>query len=261
MVSVIMSCYNSEKYLDESIESILAQTYTNFEFLIVDDNSNDSTYAKLQYFSSLDTRVKVWRNSENKGLTTNLNFLIGKAEGEIIVRMDGDDISALERIQKQVKFFNHNPDIDVLGTNCIIIDENSAKKGLKRVPELHKKIKKLMPFLNTINHPSVAIRSSVFEKVTYNENYRTSQDWDLWLTLLNNNYRFHNLQDPLLFYRMNDSYLNRKSREYRINELKIKMSHFEHWPVCISFLSILPTIILAFAPNFIFNFLKRIDPR
>ncbi|HXK49687.1 MAG TPA: glycosyltransferase family 2 protein, partial [Clostridiales bacterium] len=113
-ISVIMSVYNSEQYLQESIDSILDQTFNDFEFIITDDCSTDGSFEIIKSYAMLDKRIKYFRNSENIGLTKSLNLMLDIAKGKYIARMDSDDISMPDRFSKQFDFMENNPEIGVL---------------------------------------------------------------------------------------------------------------------------------------------------
>lgn len=262
-ISIIMSVFNAEKYLAESITSILKQSYTNFELLIIDDKSGDNTLEILTSFEKKDGRIKIIVNDTNKGLTKNLNHLLQIADGDYIARMDADDISINHRFEKQIEFFKFHPDIDILGSYSYNINEEGKVIGERKVPITNEEILKILPVLNPMTHPTVMFRRVAIEKLHgYDEKYRTSQDYSLWFKAAGLGMRFYNIPEFLLKYRMNDKYLSRKSFRYRINEFKIKMNSYPYiqhpwYKYYMAFLS----LILAFIPSAIFKFLKRFDPR
>ena len=118
MVSVLMAVYNAEKYLTEAVESILVQTFADFEFLIIDDGSVDGSAAILEDYAESDERVKVIHNSENLGLTKSLNIGLKLTQGKFIARIDADDVAVPERFEKQITFMDDHPDIGVCGSCC-----------------------------------------------------------------------------------------------------------------------------------------------
>ena len=121
-ISVIMSVYNAEQFLREAIDSILNQTYDNFEFIIIDDASTDSSNAILRSYN--DHRIRVHLNKENSGLTKSLNIGLALAKGTYIARQDADDVSYPERFQRQLDFFQANPGLDIAGTQATYIYED-----------------------------------------------------------------------------------------------------------------------------------------
>ena len=182
LISVIMSVYNGEKYIKESIDSILKQTYKHFEFIIVDDYSEDSTNYILT--SLFDPRVKLIKNSRRLGQAMSLNKAINKSKGKYIARQDHDDISVTDRLMNQVRFMEKNPKIGLLGSNGTLINEQSDIIKEYDVPSNCLKIKWSLLFRNQFLHSSVMIRSSILQKfkLLYVD-YKFSQDFDLWLKI------------------------------------------------------------------------------
>jgi len=216
-ISVIMSVYNASDYLKDAIESILNQTFSDFEFLIIDDHSTDSSVDIIKKFVNQDTRVRLFINHSNLGLTKNLNTLIKIAKGNYIARMDADDISLPYRFEKQILFLEKNKEIMVLGT---YIQDFMSNKVIK-YPLTDNYIRKVVAKSSPLGHPSVIIRKSVFESgLLYQEKYRTNQDLALWFDILSKGYKIANLPEPLLKYRRTkDTYRKRKKKAF--NEFKI----------------------------------------
>ena len=182
LISVIMSVYNGEKYIKESIDSILQQTYKHFEFIIVDDNSKDSTNHILT--SLHDSRVKLIKNSQRLGQAMSLNKAIIKSKGKYLARQDHDDISVVDRLMNQVRFMEKYSKIGLLGSNGTLINEESDIIKGYDVPSNCLKIKWLLLFRNQFLHSSVMIRSSILQKSKlFYLDYKYSQDFDLWLKI------------------------------------------------------------------------------
>lgn len=198
-VSVVMPVYNTdETYLREAVESILNQTFTDFEFLIIDDGSTNN--AKDVIFSYPDKRIKYVKNERNMGLIKTLNKGFGLASGEYIARMDSDDISLPVRFEKQVKFLDENPNVGVLGTwfqyfpSNRIVETFTYSKDIKEC---------LLVNSNNIGHPTVMIRNSVIKEINakYDENALYVEDYALWLALIDK-VDFANIPEILLKYRV-----------------------------------------------------------
>ncbi len=136
-VSVVMAVHNGEKYLRQAVESILAQTFMDFEFIIVNDGSNDSTDSILGEFASRDKRIIIVQNGKNIGLTRSLNRGLELAHGQLIARMDVDDISFPQRLEAQVDFMESHPEIGILGTAACVIDADGKKGQEIRFPGEH----------------------------------------------------------------------------------------------------------------------------
>lgn len=178
-----MSIYNGEKYLSEAVESILGQTLRDFDFIIVDDGSTDNTLNILHDYEKEEKRIKIIENSQNIGLTRSLNNALKAASGKYIARMDADDISSKERLEKQADFLDRNPGVAVAGSDAVVIDdqENILKKVV--MPhDLEQKIKKR----NYMLHGSLMFRKNVLKKLGgYDEEMRYAQDYELLLRISN----------------------------------------------------------------------------
>jgi len=219
-VSVLMSVYNGEQYLEESVESILNQTFTDFEFIIIDDGSFDSSPNLLARYRQCDPRVLIHRFDGNRGLSAALNFGINLARGEYIVRMDADDISLQNRLQEQVAFMDANPGVGVCGTWVELI--GNIERQIWRYPTRHADIHACMLFANTLVHPSVIMRAVSIEKYAlyYDENIRYAQDYELWGRALAC-VQFANLDQILLQHRIHTEGAGVKHREaqYKTHEM------------------------------------------
>lgn len=213
-VSVIMPVYNSERYISDSVGSILKQSYSDFEFLIVDDASWDGTERKLRECS--DTRVKVIRNDKNLGVTASLNRGIQNARGRYIARMDADDIAAKDRIGKQVDYLENSPSVDVVFGHTVLIDKDSEIICESWRPDSVEEILLRLSEHNFIPHPTVMFRKSVIEEAgSYDEAFRTGQDLELWIRLRDRGYCFGYIRDALLYFRLNpDSVREDRCRNY-----------------------------------------------
>ena len=212
LVSVIIPCFNSEKYVDEAIESILQQSYKNIEIIITDDASTDMTYAKLEKFAQIDDRVNLIHHDSNKGLVYTLNEMIDIASGDYIARMDSDDVSDENRINKQVCFMQNNPDIDVCGSNALIIDKNGKILGKRILPTSNGDIRELISIINDMVHPSIMGKAGIFKENKYDPNYIHAEDYELWCRLLfEGKYLFANIADYLIKYRISEGQVSQKN--------------------------------------------------
>ena len=178
-ISVMMSVYNGEKYLGQAIDSILNQTFADFEFIIVNDGSTDSSFKIIQSYH--DRRIRVIDNTENIGLTKSLNNAIGEACGEYIARQDADDISLPNRFQEQLRYFEQHPGTALLGTSASFIDSEGKIVG-KRIALANPS--KSLVIANQFNHGSTMFKTRIFRKLGgYNELFRYCQDYELWLRM------------------------------------------------------------------------------
>jgi len=203
-ISILMSVYNSEDYLSESIDSMLEQSFTDFEFIIVDDGSTDNSANIIQRYVNADSRIVPVMLGENRGLAGALNHGLAFAKGEYIARMDSDDISMPERLEKQINYLKDNPDIGVLGSRMQVINVDKNPLFTYDVPLAHSLIVWNLFFGRTFAHPSVMIRRDLLESVNgYNTNLTVAQDVDLWARLIGLA-TFRNLPDKLMLYRTHD---------------------------------------------------------
>lgn len=206
LVSVIMPVHNGSRYLNESIESILTQTYSNIEFIIINDGSSDKTKDIL--ISYTDTRIILIHNETNIGLNKSLNIGIMRSNGKYIVRMDSDDISFPERILEQVNFMENNPNCILCGTNCQIIDSENQiiKISDNYLNKYSNEIKASLFFTCPIVHPSVCVRSSILfdNNIFYNEDIKQAEDYVLYTKIFPFG-DFINLDIILLKYRIHNN--------------------------------------------------------
>ena len=224
-ISVIMGIYNSpnKEILIEAIESILNQTFSDFEFIICDDGSTDDTYSFLKDYIKKDKRCKLISNERNSGLAYSLNHCLSIAQGEYIARMDSDDISLETRFENEVNYLDDHSDVAVVGTQAYYIDNNG-----KRYKEFKRKINvTLKDAIKTSNviHPSAMMRKSVLLKVngyTVNTLTTRAEDYDLWCKILSKGYKINNLNDFLFEYREDYAAYKKRTYKHRIEEYKIK---------------------------------------
>ena len=198
-VTVLMSVYNGEKYLEEAVNSILNQTFEDFEFLIINDGSTDRTLSKLKNYS--DSRIKILNNEKNLGLTRSLNIGLKRSKGKYIARMDADDVSMPERLKEEIEFLDSHEDYAAVGTFVYVLDENSEIIRRSKNPIEDAEIRENLVYGNCINHGSVMLRKSCLLDVGYyNETMVRSQDYELWIRL-SKKYRLSNLPEYLYKWR------------------------------------------------------------
>ncbi|MBI2552394.1 glycosyltransferase [Candidatus Uhrbacteria bacterium] len=199
-VSVLLPVYNGEKFIAEAVQSMLEQTYRDFELIVIDDGSTDRTAAILDQFH--DTRILRLRNPENLGLVRSLNLAAQKAQGKYLARMDADDVSHPARLEKQVKFFELNPEVGVVGTAVRQTDARGRALSTLVYPETHELIFWRFFFGLALQHPTVMLRADLFNAVHgYNEEFPCAQDTELWSRLLERT-KFANLPEVLHYRRM-----------------------------------------------------------
>lgn len=215
LVSVVMSVYNAGDYLDEAIESILNQTYTNFEFIIVDDGSTDNSFTAVESYK--DPRLKIFRQ-KNQGLQSALNFGISQSSGKYVARMDQDDISAPDRIEKQMRLLEKNGRIAIAGTNFLLVNELgiffSQSHHLDRPEDLKLEVFTRNPF----GHGTVMVRRTILDEVgLYNEK-ELVEDYELWWRILKN-FDATNLTEELYSWRVVPTSMSHSESERRQNPI------------------------------------------
>lgn len=199
-ISVIMSVYDGEKYLDESIQSILNQTFKDFEFIIINDCSTDNSLYIIKQYAKNDKRIVLIQNEENIGLTKSLNKGLKIAKGKYIARMDADDVALSERFNKQYNYLEKNKNVFLLGTSAMMIDEDGNRSIKITALTQEKKIYSRLRKKNTIIHSSIMFRND-FE-LFYRENFKYAQDYDLYLRVLSEGKIIKNILEVLLYYRV-----------------------------------------------------------
>jgi glycosyltransferase involved in cell wall biosynthesis len=200
-VTVLMSVHDDLRYLPQAVDSILRQSFEDFEFLIFDDASTDGS---ADYLAALtDPRVRIVRNEINLGLTRSLNRGLDLARGQYVARMDADDVAMPQRLDRQVEFLDAHPDVGIVGSSRVLIDEAGGFVANAPAAESDVQIRWKCLLGNPFAHPAVMIRRDVLERhaLRYDESYRTAQDYELWTRLLAVT-KGHNLAEPLLRYRL-----------------------------------------------------------
>ena len=211
-VSIIMSTYNDSKYIRQAIESILNQTYRDFEFIIIDDSSTDETGKIIKSYK--DDRIKLFVNSVNQGLTKNLNKALRVASGEYIARMDGDDISFPDRLEKQVDYLEKHRDVYLIGT---AIRNIGASDLYWKLPDDSEDLRVRMLLHPVFAHPSFMFRKEIIDEgILYDESYRTAQDYD-FASRVARKHKIGRLQQVLLNYRVHAKQISNTSSKNQVD--------------------------------------------
>lgn len=213
-VSIIMPVYNGGKYLKDAISSILGQTYKNFELIIINDGSTDSSQNIIEAFYQTDQRIKIVTHDSNKGIGSSLNEGVSIATGKYIARMDSDDISLPSRLEAQVEYLENNIKCTALFTRVSLINE-TGKTIENWQPDIDnttpEEIRNFMPIENCCAHPTLMIKALTMKRFGYDERQVPSEDYDLWLRLLSSDKEIHKLDEQLLLYRMHDNSISQSS--------------------------------------------------
>ena len=217
-ISVILSVFNGEKHIANAIESVLNQSFEDFEFLILDDASTDNTYNIIKSYQNIDKRIELLKNNSNIGLTKSLNTLISKSKYEYIARQDADDLSLVERFSSQLTVINSG-DYDAVTTRAIIKGENTYTPNYSYYLPRRFVMKIKNPFI----HGSLMIKKSVlYDLGKYNEKFYYAQDYKLMSDLVKKNYKTKIIKEPLyVLNQKNNISTNFKNRqEYFANCVK-----------------------------------------
>lgn len=203
-ISVFTPNYNGSKYIGDCIQSILDQSYSNFEYIIIDDGSTDNSWDIIQQFSAKDDRIKVYRNERNLHVvrTRNKAFELCSPESKYFAILDSDDIALPDRLDHQIEFLEKNKDFGIIGSNITIIDEKSNIIGYREYPENDEALKKVILRYNPFTQSSIIIRRSVIEEVgMYDKKWKVCSDYDLWLRI-GEKWKLANIQEYLVKYRL-----------------------------------------------------------
>ena len=257
-VSIIMGIYNCAAMLLETVESILAQTYDNWELIMCDDGSTDNTYEIAQNIAKrFPNKIVLIRNQHNMRLAATLNHCLQYAKGEYIARMDAShnssqrqSVQAPERLEQQVDFLDNNPQYACVGSNMIVFDEN-GDHGIRVIPQETKASTLLKTTI--FAHPTIMMRSSVYKELggyTVSERTMRAEDLDLWFRFIKAGHKGYNIQEPLYRYRECEKDLNKRSLRAAIQTSRVfldgyKMLGFSRT----KYIYALRPIVVAMLPN------------
>lgn len=258
-ISIIMGIYNCADTLDEAINSILDQTYTNWQLIMCDDGSVDDTYKIAQRYVELyPDKFILIKNDKNRGLNYTLNHCLKYADGDYIARMDGDDVSLSNRFEKEVEFLNNNPEYSIVSCQMIYFDAEgdfriSKDSGEPSVSHFAKST----PFC----HAPCMVRREAFLAVNgYTESVKRLrvEDWDLWVRMYEKGFKGYNLNEPLYKMRDDRNAYSRRKFKFRINEarvsayatIKLKLG-------VVNYIWVLRPLIVGLLPKQIYKYLHK----
>lgn len=259
-ISILMGVYNCEQYLTEAIDSILAQTYSNWELILCDDGSDDNTYEiAKKYRDKYPDKIILLKNQVNLKLNRTLNKCFGYATGDYIARMDGDDVCEPLRFEKQVKFLNGHLEYDLVSCQMNLFDENGIY-GVANFPigeVSHNDLLVGSPFC----HAGMVMRKSTFDKIgryAAGDEYVRVEDYDLWYRFIKSGYKGYNLSERLYSMRDDQDAYSRRTWQNRVNEYKVKKRIFNafNYPFHRRLLIYRP-LIVHFIPKFMYDFLRK----
>lgn len=265
-ITVLMSVYNGRPFLNRAIESILNQTFEQFEFIIVDDASSDGSSEIVKEWGERDDRIRIITNETNQGLGYCLDLGVKEAQAPLIARMDDDDISLPRRLEKQVAYLKDHSEVDVLSSWAIDCDANENPIRIRQCPTTHEDIRRLIwtiPFI----HPAVIFkRDAILKAGSYDPSLRRRQDYDLWFRCAAAGLQFANIAEPLILYRFTGDY-------YRKNDWRVAYDQARiGWRGCklvgagpVAYLGVMAPLVRALLPGpvqkLIHRVMNRFDPR
>ncbi|MCP8617522.1 glycosyltransferase family 2 protein [Salirhabdus salicampi] len=259
-VSIIMGVYNCSNTLNEAIDSILMQTYIDWELIICDDGSTDDTYnVLLKYKTLYPDKIIILRNEKNYRLSYSLNKCLKYASGKYIARMDGDDLSAPTRLEKQVSFLRENQRVHLIGTSMQRFNEEGTHNILYSIQNPDKfTLKNKTPF----NHATIMTYKHVYDRLggyTVSERTKRSQDIDLWFRFYKEGFNGRNLTEPLYYVRENYDAIKRRTFKVRFNSYKTRLIGFKmlgyplYWYIPITF----NFLIKSITPYFLISLYRK----
>lgn len=207
VISVAMPVYNGEKYLAEAIDSILAQTFTDFELIIIDDGSTDNSLQVLREYQQRDARICLIAR-ENRNLATTLNDIIDVAHGKWIARMDQDDIALPQRFERQLQWLQQT-EADITGS--WVQRFGTSDKRLVRLRQTDDAIKMELLFCSPFAHPSIMMRTTLIKQLCYDKAWEKVEDYDLWERASRAGWKMTNVPEVLLLYRVHDTQISTKT--------------------------------------------------
>ncbi len=264
--TVLMAVYNDQDFVAKAIKSVVQQLTDDMELLIIDDCSTDRSSEILKNFESQYLRIRLIRNESNRGLGYCLAIGTEKAKGKYIIRMDADDICLPDRLSKQIRFLEENPDIDIVGGGAIEIDEKGNKGMTRQMPSSHEKIMQVI-WANPFIHSTVAFRrEKILKTGNYNAQIRRRQDYDLWFRCAKQGLKFANFSEPLIYYRFFTDSHKKQRLNHAIDQAKIgwngcRMLNLPKWQYLAVAVPIARAIFPPSVSHFIYRTLAPFDPR
>ena len=260
ILTVILVAFNEpKKLINKAIDSILKQSFSDFEFLIVNESSNKETTNAIQEKSSSDKRIKVIKTDKVGSFSKSLNHGLKNAKGIYIARMDPDDIADKLRFEIQINFLENNPKYSVVGSAMRIINSDDKIISTRSYPSNSLPLKIWTLFRNPIAHPTVMFRKSIVDKgLFYDENFPKAEDLEFWLRLMKNNFKFYNLKSYLLNYRLVGTYSDKRFGDNFKYNLKARKKNFSLKDPLFSGISLVFAKLYTLIPRNIMEIMYRI---
>lgn len=225
-ISVIMAVYNGEEYLHETMNSIICQTFDDWELVVVDDCSKDSTPAILEEYAGRDSRIRILKNAENKRLQYSLNRAVSEARGKYMLRIDADDVCRADRFEKQFKFMGKHPELAMSACKFFLYIDGKIVPGPMTQRSDKDAVSALLLFFNPICHPCVIMKSDIAKEMMYDEHFTCSEDLELWTRMVSQNHRIALQKERLVLYRRHPGQITANSFEKQCEQYKIIIERF-----------------------------------
>ena len=258
LVSVLMGIYNCANTLEEAVDCIINQTYTNWELIMCDDCSSDKTYNTALEIAKRDSRIKVIKNDKNITLAPTLNRCLQEAKGEYCARMDGDDVCDLDRFEKEVEILNNHPEYAVVSCGMRFYDENGVYGEIKN-PE-HPKFEDFVR-QSPICHAGCMVRTNALKSVNgYSDDKAVEriEDYDLWIRMYAKGYKAYNIQNSLYSMREGRNAIRRKRFKFRITEYNLRKRACKEFNLSFTCkLKAFRPIIIGLMPSFLYTALHK----
>jgi len=258
-ISVIMGIYNCEKTLKESIDSLLNQSYKSFEIILCDDGSKDTTLQIAKdYVKKYPQKIRLIQNETNNGLAYSLNRCIDISKGEYIARMDADDVSYKNRLEKQISYLESHPECALVGSQVFLFNDNGIW-GVRKAKS--DPLKKDFLFGSQFVHPTIIIKKTILNQIgnyTVSKATLRAEDYDLFMRVYAAGFRGHNLQDVLLNYREDNATFKRRAYNYRLDEAKVRYNGFKKMKLMpLGLLYVLKPLIVGLIPQAVLTLLRH----
>ncbi len=252
LITVGMVFFNTEKPMADAIKSVLMQTYSDFELIMIDDGSSDNSYAVAEQFSKLDSRIKLMpKEGGNKGVGYRLNQITDLAKGEYIVRMDADDIMLPEKIEKQMEVLLADESIELIDCPAVyVIDVDSTPVGKRKINDISDlTLAKILKCRTVFFHPTVIAKTSWYKKNRYNEDFKRGPDFELWCRIFGNT-KYARLEEPLFIYREGRVSI----RNYKISSESYRRSLRLHYKNNLSRFELQKEILNSYLRTYLYQF-------
>ena len=257
-ISIIMGIYNCAATLQESIDSLLKQSFTSWELIMCEDGSTDDTYRIAKEYVSKYDNIFLIQNEKNLGLAHSLNKCLKISKGEYVARQDGDDLSKTDRLERQVQVLDNHPEYDIVSSGMIFFDENGywGEINAIEVPEANDFMKQ-SPFCHA---PSMMRKKALLDVEGYSTNKKTyrAEDYDLWFRMYANGSRGYNIQASLYEVRDDRNAIRRRKYRYRLNEAYVRFHGYRQLKFKkSSYLFVFRAIIVGLVPSAVYKKIRK----